>query len=181
MAHARRTAELSTSRLGVELNAARRVRVPNATTVFAIRDVAGRLVAEHVRIERPGGEKTFAWRRDGRSGLRGLRVTELPLYGADQVAAFDRSQSVVLCEGEKATDRLVSIGAQAVGSVTGAGSVPGPGPLGVLQGWDVVLWPDHNDDGARHMERIAAQGGAPGTPPAGRGARHQSWRAVGAG
>lgn len=145
------------NRLGVELPAARRVRVSNATTVFAIRDPAGRLVAEHVRIERPGGEKTFAWRRDGRSGLRGLRVTELPLYGAEHVAAFNRSRPVFLCEGEKATARLVSIGAQAVGTVTGAASVPGAGPLEVLQGWDVVLWPDHDDAGARHMERIAAQ------------------------
>lgn len=145
------------NRLGVEIPAARRVRVSNATTVFAIRDAASRLVAEHVRIERPGGNKAFAWRRDGRSGLRGLRVTELPLYGAEHVAAFDRSRLVFLCEGEKATARLVSIGAQAVGTVTGAGGVPGAGPLGVLQGWDVVLWPDHDAAGARHMERIAAQ------------------------
>lgn len=143
--------------LGVELPAARRVRVSNATTVFAIRDAAGRLVAEHVRIERPGVEKAFAWRRDGRSGLRGLRVAELPLYGAEHVAAFDRSRPVFLCEGEKTAARLVSIGAQAVGTVTGAGSVPGAGPLGVLQGWNVVLWPDHDAAGARHMDRIAAQ------------------------
>ena len=129
----------------------------NATAVFAIRDAASRLLAEHVRIERPRGDKTFAWRRDGRSSLRGLRVTQLPLYGAEHVAAFDRSRLVFLCEGEKATARLVSIGAQAVGSVTGAGGVPGPGPLGVLQEWGVVLWPDHDDAGARHMEWIAAQ------------------------
>ncbi len=125
------------ARLGVELSAAQRMHAPNATTVYPIRDSAGRLVAEHIRIERPGGEKTFTWRRDGRSGLQGLRVAELPLYGTDRVGSFARSRPVFLCEGEKATDCLVRIGAQAVGTATGAGAVPAPSSLGVLQGIDV--------------------------------------------
>ncbi len=63
-----------------------RVEMPKATAVFAIRDAAGRHVAEHVRIERPGGEKTFAWRRSPSSPWRsgspaGVRCP--PRRGAD--------------------------------------------------------------------------------------------------
>jgi hypothetical protein len=141
-------------RLGVELPA---VGVQAAhRQVYTVRDTAGRVVAEHVRIEDAGGRKRFAWRRDGRSGLRGLRVTELPLYGAERVAGFDPSRPVFVCEGEKAADRLLGVGAQAVGTVTGASSTPGAGPLGALRGLDVVLWPDHDLAGAQHMERVAS-------------------------
>jgi hypothetical protein len=105
-----------------------------------------------------GGEKTFSWRRDrGLSGLGGVRTSDLPLYGSERVAAFDPSRPVFVCEGEKATDRLLSIGAQAVGTVTGASGPPAAGPLGVVRGLEVVLWPDHDAAGAQHMQRIAAQ------------------------
>jgi putative DNA primase/helicase len=140
-------------RLGVELPA-----VPGRAlreTVYLVRDAAGCPVAEHVRQERAGGGKRFLWRRDGAPGLRGIRASELPLYGAERVAGCDLSRPVFVAEGEKAAACLHGIGAQAVGTVTGASGTPGAGPLEVLRGREVVLWPDADAAGARHMERIA--------------------------
>jgi Protein of unknown function (DUF3631) len=124
-------------------------------TVYVVRDAAGRSVAEHVRQDLGGGGKRFVWRRDGAPGLRGLRTCELPLYGAERVASCERSRPLFVAEGEKAAARLHGIGAQAVGTVTGAGGTPGAGALAVLRGREVVLWPDADAAGARHMERIA--------------------------
>ena len=62
---------------------------------------------------------------------------------------------VIVCEGEPATDALLDLGLSAVGTVTGAGSTPGPGPLEVLRARDVVLWPDADSAGTKHMGRIA--------------------------
>jgi hypothetical protein len=52
-------------------------------------------------------------------------------------------------------ETLGQVGAQAVGTVTGAGGTPGAGPLAALCGREVVLWPDAGG-GGRHMHRIAA-------------------------
>lgn len=142
------------ARLGLELSTAAGGLMPRET-VYPISNAQGQLIAEHVRIEGVGARKTFAWRRDGRRGLSGLPVGELPLYGAERMVGFDRSRSVFLTEGEKAAEGLRRLGVQALGTVTGAGGTPGVGSLEVLHGLEVVLWPDNDEPGARHMERIA--------------------------
>ena len=140
-------------RLGVELPAlpARTLR----ETVYVVRDAAGLPIAEHVRQDLTGGGKRFFWRRDGRPGLRGLRSSELPLYGAERVAEWDPARPVFVTEGEKAAACLIGIGAQTVGTVTGASGTPGAGPLAALRGREAVLWPDADAAGLRHMERVA--------------------------
>jgi hypothetical protein len=114
-------------RLGVELPAVRPRLVHE--TVYAVRDAAGRVVAEHVRVDLANGTKRMFWRRDGKKGLGGMRTAELPLYGAERVAGFDASRPLFVAEGEKAAEGLLEIGAQAVGTVTGASGTPGAGPL----------------------------------------------------
>jgi hypothetical protein len=141
-------------RLGVELPAAR-ARVLRET-VYVVCDAAGCPIAEHVRQDLDNGRKRFFWRRDGRPGLRRLPSSELPLYGAERVAGCDPSLPVFVTEGEKAAACLHRIGSLAVGTVTGAGGMPGAGSLALLRGHEVVLWPDADAAGARHMERIAA-------------------------
>ncbi|HEY6321495.1 MAG TPA: CHC2 zinc finger domain-containing protein, partial [Thermoanaerobaculia bacterium] len=114
-------------RLGVELPA-----LPARTlleTVYVVRDVGGLPIAEHVRQDLTGGGKRFFWRRDGRPGLRGLRSSELPLYGAERAGEWDTARPVFVTEGEKAAACLAGIGAQTVGTVTGASGTPGAGPL----------------------------------------------------
>ncbi len=124
-------------------------------TVYVVGDAAGSTVAEHVRRDPPGRKKEFFWRRNGRAGLGGLHTSKLPLYGAERLDGFDRSRPLFVTEGEKAADRLLAIGAQAVGTVTGAAGAPSAETLEVLSGREVVLWPDADAPGKTHMERIA--------------------------
>src|SRR5206468_732111 len=57
--------------------------------VWPLRDAAGTVVAEHVRVDRADGKRMW-WRRpDGRRGLGGLRTSDLPLYGSERIASAD--------------------------------------------------------------------------------------------
>lgn len=118
---------------------------------WVIRDAAGNIQAEHIRIDEGTG-KRFVWKRDGQSGLRGLNVADL-LYRAEHVA---KSQGpVYVCEGEKAADACARLGVAAVGTVCGASSTPSLTALASLAGRDVVLWPDNDKPGVEHMDRVS--------------------------
>jgi len=124
-------------------------------TRYEVRDVAGELVAIHVRRDEADGKKTFHWERpDGSKGLGGMPVSALPLYGSERLAALRDGDRIVLVEGEKAAEALTRRGVVAVGTVTGAASSPGREALGPLKRLSVVLWPDNDDPGRRHMARI---------------------------
>lgn len=127
---------------------------------YRIRDLAGAVIAEHVRIEMPGGKKGMAWKLPGHStgeGLMGLTTAELPLYGAHMLARIEPGRAIVVTEGEKAAEALWGLGLDAVGTVTGASSTPNEDALSPLLPYDVVLWPDHDEAGAKHMHRVAAR------------------------
>lgn len=128
-------------------------------TVFRIRNISGELIAEHVRVLLPGGKKNMYWQSPGcdpRDGLMGLSTSDLPLYGSERISTYTIGQTVVVTEGEKATEALWSLGIAALGTVTGASSTPGEDALSPLLPFDVVLWPDHDEAGDRHMTRVAA-------------------------
>ena len=126
-------------------------------TIYRIKDAAGRHIADHVREEKPDGDKEYRWRLpDGTWGLNGTKLSELPLYGAEQVAAWNHDDLVVVVEGEKAQaamDRTDYF--NVLGTVCGASATPGLGALEILRSFRVCLWPDNDDAGRTHMERIA--------------------------
>ncbi len=126
-------------------------------TRYDLRDADGRLVAVHVRIDDGDGRKTFRWlQADGTSGLGGLRLADLPLYGAHLLR--DRpAELVIVVEGEKAAAALQAAGLLAVGTVTGASTTPTVEELSPLVGRDVILWADNDEPGRAHMQHIAAQ------------------------
>lgn len=139
------------------------------TVVWDIRDSSGQLVARHHRYDNDDGKKRYAWSSpDDPKGLGGLKTKDLPLYRACDIAdmysedddgpfladGFD--DLVVVVEGEKATDAAWQIGVPAVGTVTGAAGTPAAKPLSILGGRNVVLLPDNDDPGRKHMDRIAA-------------------------
>ncbi|MCH7667273.1 MAG: DNA primase [Acidobacteria bacterium] len=126
-------------------------------TEYEIRDPAGRLVATHVRIDKVGEEKKLWWERDGQKGLQGLRSAQLPLYGAHKLGDVDPSAIVYLVEGEKPQEALDSLGVVALGTVTGANGTPALESLEVLRDTKVVLWPDADSVGRKHMDRIGEQ------------------------
>ncbi len=127
-------------------------------TVFPIRNMAGELIAEHVRVDLPGGKKQMYWQTPGcdpRDGLMGMSTPDLPLYGSEYLPALATGETVVVVEGERARDALWALGFNAVATVTGTSSVPGEDALSVLLPFDVVLWPDHDRVGHQHMNRAA--------------------------
>ena len=127
-----------------------------ATRTFEIRDAGGTLRALHRRTELEGGEKTFSWAQpNGAVGLGGVPVAELPLYGSEKVTTWHPDAPVLVTEGEKAADELMSHGYSALATVTGAKGTPSAGILEILRGRDTVLWPDHDEPGREHMERVA--------------------------
>jgi hypothetical protein len=132
----------------------RATRRENPETVYVLRDAAGAVVAEHVRIRRPNGEKRMFWRRNGTPKLKGVKVTDLPLYGADTVAQVEAGASVAVTEGEKPKEALSARRILAVGTVTGAATIPCDAVLRQLLAYDVILWPDNDDIGRAHMTRI---------------------------
>jgi hypothetical protein len=127
-------------------------------TRYRVRMADGTLSAErieHVRLDRADGKRMW-WERDGRKGLRGVSPTSFALYRIDDAVAGGLER-IVLAEGEKATDALAGIGVAAAGTVTGAAAIPDREALLALAGRDVVLWPDADEPGAAHMQRIAAE------------------------
>lgn len=125
------------------------------TTVYEVRAAEGRLIATHHREDKPDGTKQVWWRKDGRNGLVGMPLADLPLYGSELLADLDEDELIVVAEGEKARDALQSVGIPAVGTVTGSSSIPGRAALEVLRDRRVALWPDADDPGREHMQRIA--------------------------
>lgn len=151
-------------------------RACRPTTRYAVVDAGGSLEAVHCRVDLGGGEKRIWWELpDGTRGLGGRKPETLPLYGADLLVEAPAGAVVFVGEGEKSTDALRGLGVHAVGTVTGAGTVDQTGRvtsvrcptdevLRPLVGYDVVLWPDNDEVGRRHMRAIArrllALGGA---------------------
>ena len=125
--------------------------------VYEIRATDGGLKALHKRYDNvETGQKDFSWSRPGGAvGLGGLRVADLPLYGSDLVAGWPEDAVVVLCEGEKAKDTLNDAGIPAVGTVSGASGTPSEEALKALENRDVVIWADNDEEGRKHMRRVA--------------------------
>src|SRR5262249_39950581 len=130
-------------------------------TTYPIKDEAGAVVALHRREDfadakgRP--EKRIWWAHpDGRPSRNGeINRDLLPLYGVHELTTAPAGH-VIVTEGEKARDALTERGIVAVGTVTGAGGTPCHASLRSLLGRPVLLWPDNDADGQRHMERIGA-------------------------
>ena len=128
---------------------------PAPQNTYKIRALDGTLVALHVRIQSPGQKKRFVWQQpDGSSGLNGRSVSELPLYGTEQLPGLKSGRLVVVTEGEKAADALRVRDIPAVGTVTGAAGCPSDDVLATLDGFDVAVWPDADPQGRKHAARL---------------------------
>lgn len=129
------------------------------TTRYEARNESGDLVAVHVRKDYADGDKAVIWYGpDGLLGIKrlGIELADIPLYGLSDLLAADAGAAVFLCEGEKATDALKSIGLLAVGTMCGADVTPSQRVLAPLIGHEVLQWPDNDEAGHKHMRAIAA-------------------------
>jgi hypothetical protein len=129
-------------------------RSPNRWESYPIKDTQGRLVA--VRKRQGSGEtKKMAWESPNGKPKLNLKTVDLPLYGSELLPGFDRGRWVELMEGEAKTYEARSLGAQALGTSTGASATPSRKVLESLRGCKVRLWPDNDEPGRQHMKRIA--------------------------
>lgn len=121
------------------------------TDRYEARDATGALHAVHCRIGTGQGKRVWWELPDGTRGLGDWPLADLPLYG---IHLLDKRPTVVITEGEKAAQSLIDRGIPAVGTVTGASATPGRKALAELTGRYVILWPDNDDVGRAHMDRV---------------------------
>ena len=130
------------------------VRHSGLESRFRLYDADGALVGVHVRIDyqREDGEweKDYYWTQHGERG-----AANMPLYNLSALLAAPADARVYVIEGESACEALALRNVLAVGTVTGAHAIPCDESLGPLVGHEVALWPDNDEPGRRHMERIA--------------------------
>jgi hypothetical protein len=111
----------------------------------------------HTRIDGPDGAKEVVWGcRSPRDGLGGHRLEDL-VYGGELVAKAHPDVLIVLTEGERAADAVRNAGYIAAGTVCGASSTPGDAVLRLFVDRHVLVWPDADMVGARHMAKIAGR------------------------
>ena len=127
---------------------------PPTTTRYEIRNPAGELVATKCRRD-PG--KTFWWEP------KGVKANAMPLYRIEHARASNGP--VIITEGEKAADALagaVERDLLVVGTVTGAAGTPHADVLAPIVAHSrvndvpIYLWPDNDDHGSTHMQRVVA-------------------------
>ena len=89
--------------------------------------------------------------------LIGIKVHKKRQYGdgsskwfiANNIAKFDRTKDLYICEGEKDVLSLLSIGKQAISGTTGAKSIPKD--LEWISEWDNDIWICYDNDEAGRM------------------------------
>jgi 5S rRNA maturation endonuclease (ribonuclease M5) len=129
---------------------------------YEARDWNGTLVATHHRqdLDRPderGRTKRIWWERNGKNSLDGLHPNDLPLWGTELLRQHPRN-GVVITEGEKDAAALRAAGIKLALATYGAESTPSVSVLQPLAGRSrYVLWPDNDEPGRAHMQRLAGQ------------------------
>jgi putative DNA primase/helicase len=109
---------------------------------YPVKDSNGRLQAIHQKVNGPNGSKTVYW------------VKNLPLYGSERLSEWP--DPIIVTEGEPAAQALIDNGFPAVGTVCGAATTPDTKALEPLAGRRVVLWPDADHEGRKHMAHVGA-------------------------
>jgi hypothetical protein len=141
------------------------------TRDYIVRDRFGVSQAIHRRFnyvyEDGSLDKKFLWFSvDGKTAsLEGRPSVSLPFYGTEKLDSLDDGDIVIVTEGEKACESLWERGFAAVSTTCGAQSTPNDAVLSLLIRFTVYLWPDRDDMGASHMERISARLLVLGTSP----------------
>lgn len=119
---------------------------------YAIKNLAGRTVAIHHRLDFEDGSKACPWSLLGRSKPQ---LRDLPLYGAHDLASYDRNRYLLIVEGETCRDRAVEAGYQCVSLVAGSKIMPSAAALQGIDGFALVLWPDADAGGRAVMAHVA--------------------------
>lgn len=128
---------------------------------FTYYNESGRAVGVKGRFEPPPewkgapGEKRpkdFRWRRPGAKGWGGgVAPKDMPLYRAPELAGLPIDVPIWVTEGEKAAHALIDQGVEATCHAGGGGITEFGFELELLRGRHVMLWPDNDIQGRKHM------------------------------
>lgn len=124
---------------------------------YTVKDASGREIAVHERWEGEAG-KSFLWKHpNGKYSRNGdIKPETLPLHGAELVAGWPEGCEIALVEGETPAEALRAAGVRALGTVTGAKSIPNRDILEIFRGHPVTLWADGDPAGHEHMQRVGS-------------------------
>lgn len=126
------------------------VKQPKKTskTIYNAVSLEGEVLGSHHRHDFDDGTKKVWW-----TGLEGRHLPSLPPYKMPDILNMASGSTIIITEGEKACDALRGTGVTACGT-WGAEVIPADDILAHLAPYDVVLWPDNDTPGARHMQTI---------------------------
>jgi hypothetical protein len=118
--------------------------------VYKIQDADGRCYGKRVRVG--DGEEKQVWWQDHKGS--GLSPNEFPFYGSEQADNWAPDDPVLIVEGEKARDAADVAGFDTLGTL-GTAHLPAEEFFEVLRDRVVILWPDNDEPGRQHMQKIA--------------------------
>lgn len=124
---------------------------PDATYNYV--DEKGQVTCRKCKIIVPDGKNITWWERPNGNGkwIRGLNGTDPGLYNKPDVI---KAKEVSILEGEKDVETAKRVGCTATTSPHGAGSWKDEYNE-ALKGKDIVLIPDNDKPGRKHMEQVA--------------------------
>ena len=115
---------------------------------WEIRDISNKLITTKYRSDNGTG-KTY-WYEP-----KGIKTKELPLYNTEKIPTYSKDEPLFIVEGEKCTESLTKHGFQALGTITGASSIPNREVFEpVLDFSEIFLLPDNDNAGYQHMTSI---------------------------
>ncbi len=123
-------------------------------TEYVYENVQGNPYMKTLKKSKPDGSKDFRQARfEGGKWVWGLGGTDAILYRLPQLIASDCP--VLLVEGEKDVLAAERLGFTATTAPMGAGKAHKVKDWTALAGRDVILLPDNDDPGRRHMAQVA--------------------------
>ncbi|MCA2711451.1 MAG: DUF3987 domain-containing protein [Microcystis sp. M015S2] len=131
---------------------------PIKTTHYNYPDRLGNPLVRVTRKDTGNGEKTIYQERwDGKQWIKGLgeiKRENIPIYRYKEVRqAIARGETIFIVEGEGKVDLLWSLGLPATCNIAGSGKWR-PSDSKDLEGATIILCPDRDVPGIKHMESI---------------------------
>ncbi|PIG94577.1 DUF5906 domain-containing protein [Gloeocapsopsis sp. IPPAS B-1203] len=130
---------------------------------FFYPDREGNQLLKVVRIDDGNGKKSFAqYHWNGKRWLKGCPQeirSRIPIYRYQQIKkAIAAGRTIFFVEGEGVADALHKLGLAATTTLGGSGKYRAYGGyLDDLKGADIVLCPDRDQPGLKHMEMVAEE------------------------
>lgn len=130
---------------------------------YIYHDRQGNKLVKVTRTDRENGRRSFYQSHFDNSRQRWIKgvpeviKSQIPLYRHPQVRKnIERGRTIFLAEGEGCADALCGLGLQGTTAIGGSGKYRTYGSYKEdLEGADLVLCPDRDKPGIKHMEEIA--------------------------